>query len=136
MNIRPEQIKTAGNAKSGDHTDTLLERRWHLLARSVWFILAALALFVFVVSFPVYIAQLNSICDGSACGTGQLTPQFVDALRSIGLFIDKYVVISVALTFLQAFVWFTVGGLLFWRKSNDWIALLVALMMVFLGTST
>jgi len=95
----------------------------------------ALALLVFIASLPVYITQLSSVCTGNACGTWQLTPEIVETFRNLRLSIGGYVTINIALAFIQAFVWFTVGGVLFWRKSNDWMALLVALMMVLLGTS-
>ena len=57
------------------------------------------------------------------------------SLRNFGFSISEYVTINVVLAFLQALVWFTVGGVLFWRKPDDWMALLVSLMMVLLGTS-
>ncbi len=106
-----------------------------MLARVVWFILVALVLLVFVFSLPVYITQLNSVCSAIACAAGQLTPQIVETLRNYSFSIGDYVIINIVLTFVQAFVWFTVGGVLFWRKSNDWMALLVSLMMVLQGTS-
>jgi hypothetical protein len=102
----------------------------------VWFIVVALALLIFIFSLPVYVAQLYKICSGIACGTGQLTPQIVETLQNHGFTIGEYVTINVVLAFIQAFVWFIVSGVLFWRKSNDWMALLVSLMMVLLGTST
>ncbi len=48
---------------------------------------------------------------------------------------DIYVSIRLALTFVSALIWFIAGGLLFWRKSNDWFALIVALALVLVGTS-
>jgi hypothetical protein len=35
-----------------------------------------------------------------------------------------------------ALIWFAVGGILFWRKSEDWMALLVALMLISGGVTT
>jgi hypothetical protein len=134
MNVQEKSIERTNSSKLQDTEDTRLQGRWLMLARVVWFILVALALFVFIASFPVYIAQLYGICNGIACGTGQLTPQIVGTLRNLGFSISEYVTINVVLAFVQAFVWFTVGGFLFWRKSNDWMALLVSLMMVLLGT--
>jgi hypothetical protein len=51
------------------------------------------------------------------------------------LSMDSYVTIRIAITFVNALIWFIVGGLLFWRKSNDWLALIVALALVLVGTS-
>ena len=127
-------IESTNSSKMQDSADTRLHGRWLVLARVVWFILVTLALLVFIFSLPVYIAQLYRVCNGIACGTGQLTPRIVDTLRNIGFSINEYVTINIALAFIQAFIWFTVGGVLAWRKSNDWMALLVSLMMVLLGT--
>ena len=134
MDVRQTSIERTNSSEMQDTADTRLQGRWLVFARVMWFILVALAVLVFIFSLPVYIAQLYSICSGIACGTGQLTPQIVETLRNHGFTIGEYVTITVVLAFVQVFVWFTVGGVLFWRKSNDWMALLVALMMVLLGT--
>jgi len=136
MDVRQMPIERTNSSKVQDTADTRLQGRWLVFARVVWFILVALAVLVFIFSLPVYIAQLYSICSGIACGTGQLTPQIVETLRNHGFTIGEYVTINVVLAFVQAFVWFTVSGVLFWRKSNDWMALLVSFMMVLVGTST
>jgi hypothetical protein len=135
VNVRPEPIKTAGDAKLSDNADTRLQGRWLVLARAAWFVFVLLGLAVFLASLPVYIAQLQSVCNGTACANGQLTPQTVKTLRNLMLSMDSYVTIRIAFTFVNALVWFIVGGLLFWRKSNDWLALIVALALVQVGTS-
>ncbi len=135
MNVRQEAIKTAGNVKLSDLADTHLRGNWLTFARVGWFVLVILGLAVFVASLPVYIAQLQTVCNATECANGQLTPQIVETLRSLGLSIDSYVTIRIAFTFVSALVWFMVGGLLFWRKSNDWLALIVALALVLVGTS-
>lgn len=127
-----ERINTS---KLQDTTSLSLHGHWLFIARVVWFILVTLSLLVFILSMPVYIAQLQSVCSGDACAAGQLTPQIVETLRSYGFSIGEYVTINIILVIIQAFVWFAVGGVLFWRKSNDWMALLASSMMVLLGTS-
>jgi hypothetical protein len=135
MEVRQPYIERTNSSKMQDTADTHLHGRWLVLARVVWFILVVLALLVFIFSLPLYIAQLYSTCSGIACANGQLTPQIAHALRDHGFTIGEYVTINVVIAFIQALVWYTVGGVLFWRKSNDWMALLVSLMMVLLGTS-
>ena len=135
MNAQQVSNERTNSSILQDATDTRLKGHWLVLARVVWFILVTLALLVFIFSLPVYIAELNSVCSGISCNTWQLTPQIVETLRSHGFSISEFVIINVILAFVQALVWFAVGGVLFWRKSNDWLALLVSLMMVLLGTS-
>src|SRR5205807_770269 len=113
MNVQQKSTEGTNSSKLQDTEDTRLHGRWLVLARVVWFILVALALLVFIFSLPVYIAQLYGVCTVNECGTGQLTPQIVETLRNLGFSIGEYVTINVVLAFVQAFVWFIVGGVLF-----------------------
>jgi len=133
MNV--QDAPTAVTESRERYSSARLHGRWIVLARFVWFILVALALLVFVASLPVYISQLQSVCYNAACASVQLTPQALGALRNLGLTIGFYASIRSALAIISILVWFGVAGVLVWRKSNDWMALLVALMMVFLGTN-
>jgi len=47
-----------------------------------------------------------------------------------------YAVFILALGIFVALVWFIVAVMIFWRKSNDWLALLVSLMLVLQGANT
>ena len=135
MSMQKVSTEKRNSSKLEDTVSTHLKGHRLLFARIVWLVLVALSLLVFIISMPVYIAQLNSVCSGITCSTWKLTPQIVETMQSHGFSINEYVAINVIFAFVQAFVWFAVGGLLFWRKSNDWMALLVSLMMVLLGTS-
>jgi hypothetical protein len=66
---------------------------------------------LFVVSFPGYIAQLQTICTGGSCNSGQLSPDALTTLQHIGLSLGEYVAFNVALILIAT--------------------LLVALMLVF-----
>jgi hypothetical protein len=134
MGVQHTLTGSMNSSKLQDSADTRLHGRWLILARVVWFLSVALALSVFIFSLPAYIAQLYTICSGNACSTWQLTPQIVETLHNHGFSIGEFVTFNVVFAFVQAFVWFAVGGVLFWRKSNDWMALLVSLMMMLLGT--
>src|SRR6266568_3612853 len=52
------------------------------------------------------------------------------------LYAVGYAVFILALGIFVALVWFIVAVLIFWRKSNDWLALLVSLMLVLQGANT
>ncbi len=51
-----------------------LSGRWIVLARGAWITLVILTLVIFFASLPVYVAQLQTPCDGAACEYQQLTP--------------------------------------------------------------
>ena len=92
--------------------DTRLSGGFLVFARVGWVLLVALTLGPVVVGFPFAVVQLQQLPGGS------------DAVWSI------------ALSGVSAFVWVAIGVLLFWRKSDNWMALLVALMLVVQGADS
>ena len=119
----------------GQHseTGTRLYGRRLILVQIVLGVLVACALIVFIASLPVYNIQLHHVCRTTSCAVGQLTPVTVQALHSLGISIDGYALLRLISTIVSAVVSFAVAGVLVWRRSNEWIALLVAFMLVMLG---
>jgi hypothetical protein len=115
------------------HSFARLHGRWLLLARVGWVALVVLTLGIFGASLPVYLAQLQTPCAGTACGYQQLTPEQAGALTGIGLFPDVYTAYTVTLTLAYMVVCLVVSTLIVLRKSDDRMALLVALMLVTAG---
>jgi signal transduction histidine kinase len=110
-----------------------------VLVRIVWIALAALSLTVLIASLPAYLAQLQKVCAGITCAYGQLSPDNVQTLDNLGLSTGQYAIFSGVRVVAGAVVWLAVGMVIFWRtwgRSNDWFALLVALMLVLSSTST
>jgi hypothetical protein len=115
----------------GASTDTRLHGRWLLLARVGWVIVVVLALGLFIASISTYVAYLHYLCSSSQClYNGQLTPADVGQLRAWGLSLDFYAIIQVALIILEFLVFGVVGAVVFWRRSDDWLALLTSWYMV------
>jgi hypothetical protein len=111
MNLPTEPVQATVNADLRNRRNTRLHGPLLVLLRSTWIILSLLALVLFIVSLPVYFAiQQQSYAVG-------------------------YAVFHLALGIFVALVWFIVALLIFWRKSNDWLALLVSLMLVFQGAN-
>jgi hypothetical protein len=106
----PEQVSMNTDLKST--RGTRLQGRWLAFLRLTWIILSVLALILFFMSLPVYFASQQK-------------------LYTVG-----YAVFILALGIFVALVWFIVAVMIFWRKSNDWLALLVSLMLVLLGANT
>jgi hypothetical protein len=84
----------------------------------------------FLARLPAFYTALQTICTGAACGTAQPTPENALALQKIGLSVGAYAAFTLALTIALAFLCFAVGAVIFWRRSDDWMALLVALTVV------
>ena len=121
----------AQQAVSHTVTDTRLHGRWLLLARIAWGVLAAIALGLFVFSLPGYIAQLQTLCTGVSCINGQLSADALTTLQHLGLSLGEYVAFNVTLFLIVAVLCYALALLLVFRRSNDWMALLVALMLVY-----
>jgi len=113
--------------------DTRLQGRWLLLGRGVWLALVILTLGIFFANLPVYLALLQTPCAGTACEWQQLTHSQVETLKGIGLSPGDYAAFIVALTLATMVVCLVVSTLIVWRRSDDRMALLVALMLVTFG---
>jgi hypothetical protein len=108
--MKPEQVSVNTDLKSS--TGTRLRGTWLAILRLAWVILSTMALILFIATLPVYFAsQQKSYAVG-------------------------YAVLLFVLGISVALVWFIVAALIFWRKSNDWMALLISLMLVLQGATT
>jgi len=112
MKLPSAPMQSAVNADLKSTRGTRLQGRWLAFLRLTWIILSVLALILFFVSLPVYFASQQK-------------------LYAVG-----YAVFILALGIFVSLVWFIVAVMIFWRKSNDWLALLVSLMLVLQGANT
>ena len=112
MNLSPAPEQVSVNTDLKSTRGMRLQGRWLAFLRLTWIILSVLALILFFVSLPVYFASQQK-------------------LYAVG-----YAVFILALGIFVALVWFIVAVMIFWRKSNDWLALLVSLMLVLQGANT
>jgi hypothetical protein len=130
MNV--QHAPTAMTESRERHNYARLHGRWLLLARGVWLALVILTLVIFFASLPVYLAQLQTLCAG-LCVYQQLSPEQVEVLKGLGFSTSDYATYTIALTLAIMVVCFVVSTLIVWRRSDDRMALLVALMLVTFG---
>jgi hypothetical protein len=131
MNVH--HTPTEMTASSELHSYARLQGRWIVLARGIWITLVILTLAIFFGSLTVYIALLLTPCAGTACSFQQLSPGQTEMLKGIGLSIGDYAAYALALTLASAVVCLVVSTLIVWRRSDDRMAMLVALLLVTLG---
>jgi hypothetical protein len=75
-------------------------------------------------------------CAGIACrNEALLTPEQASVLKEMGLFPGVYAAYTVAFTIATMVVYFMVSTVIVWRRSEDRMALIVALLLVTLGSS-
>jgi hypothetical protein len=100
----------------------MLRGRWLLLAQVAWVAAAVGALGQFVISIPARYTQLANPTVGVR-----------SALAEIGLSAGGYALYNVTLDTIFVSVFAVVASVIFWRRSNDLVALLVAMMLVVWG---
>jgi hypothetical protein len=122
---------------------TTLHGRWLFLARMAWVVVAITALAIVVFSVPSSFEHYSSVCTAAsevcserAVDQPQPTSEGVRALRDVGLSVRSYAILNIAIDKVFQLVWFAVGAIIFWRRSDDWMALLVSLFLVAFGTVT
>ena len=107
---------------SNSPTASSLRGRWLLLARAAWIAVAVATMGTFVAAVPARYAQLAHPTEAART-----------ALAKIGLSAGAYAFYNVGLDTLFVSVCATIGILIFWLRSDDAMALLVATMLVVWG---
>jgi hypothetical protein len=123
-------------AESSRKPDGYASRRWLVLARGGWIVLALLLLANFVASIPAYYRILQTVCTTSSaqCAFWQPTPGNVIALQRLHLPIAAYAAYFISLDVAVSLLFWIVGILIFWRKSHEWIGVSVSLLLIILGS--
>lgn len=93
-------------------------------ARAIWMLLMAWFVASFAASLP---AQLSVFQHPGALST-ELAPGAVAALQRAGISLTAYAWLAVAFGSLIMLVALALAVVLFWRRGNDWMALLVSLL--------
>ncbi len=133
MNLLSPPTQSTMNAQPPGETDTRLCGRWLVLTRVVWAGIALLALGLCAASIPSSLASLHVLCTDTpaACNNnGHITPDYIRALQGLGLSLDIFATYQVALLIVFAVVYTAIGAVLFWRKSDDRMALFASLTLV------
>jgi hypothetical protein len=129
----PNQVRVS--AQRHHEGETRLQGRLLRVAQAVWILVAVLAFILFIVSLPPFYTQTQAVCTGSACNGVQVSPEQAYALAAHGISLTSYAWYSVLVTILSTLIWFSVGWLIFWHKSDYWIALLVSIQAVTQGAT-
>lgn len=103
--------------------------------------MAATALAIVLFSVPSSFEHYRSVCSAAseACSQrapAQPTQEGVRHLQEAGLTAGSYALLNVAIDMVFQLVWFAVGAVIYWRRSDDRMALLVSTFLVACGTVT
>jgi hypothetical protein len=135
---RKEVREVGGMIAHTSPPGTNLHGRWLFLARVGWVAVAITVLAIVLFSVPSSFEHYRSVCTAASevCSehaVGQPTPEGVRALREMGLSVRSYALLNVVVEKIFQLVWFAVGAIIFFRRSDDWIALLTSLFLVTFG---
>lgn len=116
-----------------------LTGRTLLFARLIWLAFAALAVGTYLAAVFIHANELQHVCLASVeeCkqpGRLLITPDDVAHLQGEGVSLSLFATLETAKLLFFSSIWFIMGGLIFLRKSNEWMALLTAFFLVTFGT--
>lgn len=117
-------LPQSSNRESNAHTTLRGARLW--LARALWFVTCA-------ASFGMTAALLPMILRQSDYGDWMIerTALLFD-IRYFSPAFDTYALFLVGLKYLAVTLFFAVACFIFWRKSDDWMAILVSIILLFI----
>ncbi len=121
-------------------------RRWLTLARGAWIVYALLLLANFIASIAAYYRIMRIICtlpNQVSCtmpgqpgtASAQLTPDKLQVLAHLHLSLATYAAAVVTLDVVVSLLYWGVGLLIFWRKSDEGMGLFVSLLLVLFGAT-
>ncbi len=126
-----QSVSSVGSANA---VSTRLSGSWLLTARILWLGGVILLVTLCLIMLPAFDTLLQTICTGTVCGLLQPTPESAQSIQRVGLSLSAYATITLTLTLASVLLGLIVSGVIFWRKSDDWMALLVAASVVALST--
>src|SRR6266581_773390 len=132
MNRSNTEQKSASGSVVASTANTRLSGPRLIIARAVWLALVIPSLGLFVISLLVSYQQMLRVCvDPVTCNLrGELPVQVQQSLATIGFSVSGFAALVTIFFVITAVIWYAVGFLIFWRRSDDWLALLAAFVLV------
>jgi hypothetical protein len=135
MNHPSTSMQTTIRGEQRGERDTRLHGRQLVLARVLWGIIAIFELAALVDSLTGTVTQLQVLCT-SSCTIQQLSAAAVSTLEHVGLSLGDYIAFYLVVILISTLLCYAIAALLLWRRSDDWMALLVSLMLMSFGPGT
>lgn len=134
MNDAQAAAEKADSLNPRSEANTQLHGYKLVLARTVWVIIAVVAVALYILDIPPGYAQYLTTCTRSICSDQQATPEMTQALHSVGLSLQFYAIYLTTLSIITMLICIGTAAIIAWRKSRDWMGLLVALALILFGT--
>lgn len=137
MNRLVTTIQAVLPVKSHGEMDMRLCGAWLVLARTAWVVVALLTLGLVIAGIPAAYAQWQIPCAAATmCASPQPTLAMAQDLHRLGWTLHWYATYYVVLATVAALVNAGIAFILFWRRSDDRMALFGAITLVTNGGTT
>jgi hypothetical protein len=138
MSQSDTEHKSTTKAVDSNGANTRLTGFWLIIARILWLALVLPSLGLFVFSLLVAYQQAQTTCvDPETCNiSGALPAQVQQSLITTGLSVSGFAALVIIFFVIIAAIWYGVGFLIFWRRSDDWLALLASFFLVMFNISS
>ena len=139
MNVADTERKSGSGSVVSSATNTRLTGSWLIIARAVWLALVIPSLGLCIASLIVSYQQMQTVCvDSVTCNNlpQALPVQVLHALLTLGISASGYAALLTILNVITAAIWYGVGFIIFWRRSDDWLALLAAFVLVMFNVTS
>ena len=113
-----------------------LRESWLPVARVAWVVVALVVIGLDAAGLPYAYAEVDSVCSGSACAGSDidaLSRGDVEDLQDIGISLNLYAGLTVALSTLGTVVFASTAAAIFFRRSDDKMALLASFTLLIFG---
>ncbi len=132
MNQPSTLMQTTIRGEQRGERNTRLQGRRLILAWVLWGVIAFFELAALVYSLTGAVMQLQVLCT-SSCTIQQLSVDAVKTLQHAGLSLGEYIAFYLAVILISTLLCYTIAAILLWRRKDDWMALLVSLMLMSFG---
>ncbi len=122
MNQKPYPTSTIERPGARNKSETRLRGRSMVLACMLWIALVVFILALFIATIPAFSNDLHNACATAACRT--LIPPFTaQQYRAAGISVNFALIYSYVLAVFVSLTFLTIGAIIFWLKSHDFMAL-------------
>jgi hypothetical protein len=136
MKLGQVQLHTSAGQQPSDYADMRLQGGWLLFVRAVWIVVLVLAVGLFSVGIPFIFTDAHTICVATDCSNNSyLTPDLARQLHQLGLSVDFYAILTVTWSIILESIFVAVGVVIFWRRSDDRMALLSSFALITFGAA-
>jgi hypothetical protein len=122
MNVQRSSTNTLERPGVRNRSEAHLQGRWLVLARMLWIAMVVLILAVFVATIPAFSDDFHHACATAACHT-LIPPYTAQQYRAAGLSVNFALLYTYVLAIFVSLTFLTIGAVIFWLKSHDFMAL-------------